>query len=234
MVIRCSRARTTQRAITISVSTIAKPEKMAPATKYGGKIVVCQPGSDRGREVERHDGVHREHQRRREAGQDQVGLLVVAPVAGRAAPAEASSAVDVLARTSLVARSRSVARSGTRPTYQNSSRDRGVGADREHVPEQRAAEVRPHAHLVRDREQPVRRATDGRCGTAGRCRAQARRRSSSLRRTRLMRRAPLLPEQEQDGGDQRAGVADTDPEDEVGDVPGPADRLVVAPDADAV
>ena len=28
----------------ISVITIAKPEKMAPATKYGGKIVVCQPG----------------------------------------------------------------------------------------------------------------------------------------------------------------------------------------------
>jgi hypothetical protein len=27
-----------------SVSTIAKPEKIAPATKYGGKIVVCQPG----------------------------------------------------------------------------------------------------------------------------------------------------------------------------------------------
>ena len=32
------------RAGTASVSTIAKPEKMAPATKYGGKIVVCQPG----------------------------------------------------------------------------------------------------------------------------------------------------------------------------------------------
>ena len=27
------------------VSTIAKPPKMAPATKYGGKIVVCQPGT---------------------------------------------------------------------------------------------------------------------------------------------------------------------------------------------
>src|ERR1700761_2819998 len=27
-----------------SVFTIAKPEKMAPATKYGGKMVVCQPG----------------------------------------------------------------------------------------------------------------------------------------------------------------------------------------------
>ena len=33
------------RAGIISVSTIAKPEKIAPATKYGGKIVVCQPGS---------------------------------------------------------------------------------------------------------------------------------------------------------------------------------------------
>src|SRR4029078_11704497 len=28
-----------------SVNTIANPEKIAPATKYGGKIVVCQPGS---------------------------------------------------------------------------------------------------------------------------------------------------------------------------------------------
>src|ERR1700722_8396204 len=27
-----------------SVCTMAKPEKMAPATKYGGKMVVCQPG----------------------------------------------------------------------------------------------------------------------------------------------------------------------------------------------
>ncbi len=24
---------------------MAKPEKTAPATKYGGKMVVCQPGS---------------------------------------------------------------------------------------------------------------------------------------------------------------------------------------------
>src|SRR5437667_5637322 len=29
----------------ISVSTMPKPEKMAPATKYGGKMVVCQPGN---------------------------------------------------------------------------------------------------------------------------------------------------------------------------------------------
>ena len=33
------------RAGTASVTTMAKPLKMAPATKYGGKMVVCQPGS---------------------------------------------------------------------------------------------------------------------------------------------------------------------------------------------
>ena len=78
--------------MTISVTTIAKPEKMAPATKYGGKIVVCQPGMTEVAKSKRHDGVHGEHQRRREAGQDQVGRFVVAPVPGRAAPAEATEA----------------------------------------------------------------------------------------------------------------------------------------------
>jgi hypothetical protein len=36
----------------------------------------------------------------------------------------------------------------------------------------------------------------------------------------------VLPEQEQNGGDERTGVADADPEDEIGDVEGPADRAI--------
>ena len=48
------------------------------------------------------------------------------------------------------------------------------------------------------------------------------------------RRPPRLLEQQQDRGDQRAGVADADPPDEVDDVEAPADRDVVAPDADAL
>jgi hypothetical protein len=68
------------RAGTASSSTIAKPPNMAPATKYGGKIVVCQPGSCRDGEVERHDRVHGEHERRREGGEQEVGLLEVHPV----------------------------------------------------------------------------------------------------------------------------------------------------------
>ena len=37
----------------------------------------------------------------------------------------------------------------------------------------------------------------------------------------------------QNRGDQRAGVADADPENEIGDIEGPEDRGVDAPDADA-
>ena len=48
------------------------------------------------------------------------------------------------------------------------------------------------------------------------------------------RGAPLLVEQQQDGRDQRAGVADADPPDEVDDREAPADRDVDAPDADAL
>jgi hypothetical protein len=43
MVTRCSSPKN-HRAMTIKDTTMAKPEKMAPATKYGGKMVVCQPG----------------------------------------------------------------------------------------------------------------------------------------------------------------------------------------------
>jgi hypothetical protein len=49
---------------------------------------------------------------------------------------------------------------------------------------------------------------------------------------RLIARPPLLPEQEQDRRDQRSGVADTDPEDEVDDRPAPEDRVVAVRAAD--
>ena len=42
--------------------------------------------------------------------------------------------------------------------------------------------------------------------------------------------APLLPEQEQNRRDQRAGVSDANPEDKVDDGPSPANRIVVTPD----
>ena len=44
---------------------------------------------------------------------------------------------------------------------------------------------------------------------------------------------PALAREIKNGGDHRSGVADADPEDEVGDVPRPVGRVVFAPDADA-
>ncbi len=67
---------------------MANPPKIAPATKYGGKMVVCQPGTTLRGEVERHDGVHREHQRRRKRGEEQVRHLIMTPLAVAVAPAQ--------------------------------------------------------------------------------------------------------------------------------------------------
>ena len=65
-------------------------EKIAPATKYGGKIVECQPGSDaRSRSRDDTIAVHRDHERRREPGEQAVGDAVVAPV--RAEPRQPSA-----------------------------------------------------------------------------------------------------------------------------------------------
>ena len=47
------------------------------------------------------------------------------------------------------------------------------------------------------------------------------------------RRAPVLPRQKEQRGNQRAGVRDADPPDEIHDVPAPHHRMIVAPDADA-
>ena len=46
-------------------------------------------------------------------------------------------------------------------------------------------------------------------------------------------RSPFLPQQKQNCGDERTGVSDTDPPDEIGNVPGPAGGTIVAPDANA-
>ena len=111
-------------------------------------------GHDRDREVEADDRVHRDDQRRREAGEQQVRRLVAVPVLRRAAPAHREHAVDDAADARLrsIAQRRQV---GNQPDEPEQQRHRRVGRHREHVPDQRAAELRPDAHRVRVREQPV-------------------------------------------------------------------------------
>ena len=174
----------------------------------------------RHREVEADDGVHREHQRRREAGENQRGHFVAMPVARRAAPAERQRAEDDLLhlRHRAIPHRRQVGDEADVPEH---DRDGGVGRDREHVPDERAAELRPQAHGVGIGEQPV----GGDPGAAGVEDREDRRAQDREDRHRFGeaadRHAPLLLEEQQNRRDERAGVADADPPDEVDDVERP-------------
>ena len=115
---------------------------------------------DADREVEADDGVDREHQRRRKTREQQVDVLVALPVPRRSAPAEREHAVGSLhpEMTSLVAKRRHVGNHADIPEQQ---RYREVRRDSEHVPDERASELRPDRHAVRIGEQPVGRCSSG-------------------------------------------------------------------------
>ena len=137
-----------------SVITIANPEKIAPATKNGGKIVECQPGRMAIVKSKRHDRVHRDDQRCRQPRQQQIGRPVAMPVPGRASPAHRQEPVDILRPAVLgpVPERRQV---GDQPDIPEQERHRGVRGNGKHVPHQRAAPLRPEPHRVRIRHQPV-------------------------------------------------------------------------------
>ena len=127
-------------------------------------------GHHRDREVEGDHGVNRQHQRCRKTSEDQVGALIVAPRTVRSGPAQGEEAQDprTNVRPALTARSRSVAKVRNETDVPEEQRDRPVDRHREHVPEQRALEVRPHGHLVRDRQACSRSPTRVRRGTSER------------------------------------------------------------------
>ena len=125
------------------------------------------PGrNDRRGEVEGHDAVHRKHQRRGKTGQKQIRHFVMAPVAVRAAPAEGENAVEEFLdlRRRAIAQGRQI---GNQARVPKQHRDREIGRDREHVPEQRAAEVRPDAVVVRHRREDTTPSRRGRRGCPG-------------------------------------------------------------------
>src|ERR1041385_7611732 len=116
-VMLCSSLNALRSGMTI-VNTIPMPEKMAPATKYGGKIVACQPGvsaiaksNDTTECTESTSGVAKAARNR------------YARVKWRHSLSEfrqpRASIAKIDFRTGFFSRSRSTARSGIRPTYRN-------------------------------------------------------------------------------------------------------------------
>ena len=189
------------------------------------------PGQLGDREVEADDGVDGHDERRREAGEEQVGHLVPLPVPRGASPAEREHAVGDAPDTAL----RAVAERGEvgdEPDVPEQQRDGEVGGHREHVPHERAPELRPERHRVGVRDEPVeelRAAQVEEREEPGAHDGEDRHRLGEA----VDGLPPLLAEEEQDRRDQRAGVTDADPPDEVRDREAPGDRDVDAPDADA-
>ena len=206
---------------------------MAPATKYGGNTVACHPGSS-------------------DTAKSKLTTVCTESTSGVERPASSSEAisyrcqcladprqperedpVDALHPDVLrpIAHRRQV---GNQADVPEQHRDGRVGRHREHVPDERALEVGPQVHRVRVREQPVRRQPRP-AGVEDREDRRAHHREDRHRLGEAAdRHAPLLPEQQQDRRDQRPGMADADPPDEVDDVKAPADGDVDAPQPDAL
>ena len=184
-------------------------------------------------EIEAHDAMHRKHQRR---GQTRPAAGTSSCSAANGSPTRASPARRCRrgpASSVGRERSRNVARSGIRPDVPEEQRNGEVRRNREHIPHERAAQLRPQAHRVRVRHDPV---EDPRAAQVQQRKHP--RAGDGEKRHRLREAvdgvAPLLEDQQQDGRDERARVADADPPDEVDDGEPPRHRDVDAPDADAL
>ena len=185
---------------------------------------------DRHREVPGHHAVDRHDERGRQGGKESVQRHVVPPLPVGPEPAQRQHAVDLPAPVRDPVPRRGDVRH--QPEIQEHHAHGQIRGDGEDIPDQRRAEVHPELTRVRVGNQPVeeprapevddRKQRGGHDGEHGHRLGRA-----------GYRRPPFGPEQKQDRRDQRTGVRDADPEDEVGDVDGPEDRVLVAGDTHA-
>src|ERR1019366_8489801 len=153
------------------------------------------------------------------------------PMAGRAAPAPTQNSVNLPGQgmAGLFAHGRKVRH---QPDVPENPGDGGVGRNREDVPDQRAAELGPHAHAAGVGEHPISQPGAAHVQQREHAGAGYGKQRHGFGET-VDGIAPGLLQQQQNGRDQRAGVTDTDPPDEVDDGEAPAYGDVDTPDADA-
>ena len=186
----------------------------------------------RHREVEADDRVYREHQRCRKAPP---AGATPSHTGSSGASNRASPATAFRTCTSQRAwsRGRAACRVGNHADVPEHHRDGRVGGHREHVPRQRGAELRPHIHGAGIGEQPVPQPRPPQVQDREHARAHHREDGHRLGEA-VDGVAPGLLEQQQNRGDQRARVADTNPPHEVDDGEAPGIGNGDAPDADAL
>ena len=159
-----------------------EPGEDRPGDEVGREDRRVPAGHDADGEVEGHDRVHRDDQRRRQPGEQQVGRSIPVPVPGRAPPAHRQHAVDDPGRAVL----RPVAqaspgrgsgrrtRTAARPCRRSRPRRR---------PRPAGCATAARGPSCWDRAAASRRPRDGPGGAAGTARRRPRRTGSSPRRT---------------------------------------------------
>ncbi len=110
---------------------------------------------------------------------------------------------------------------------------RQIGEDGDKIPQQRRAKIWPDVALARIRHQPEEKPRPSQVADRYDRANGERENRDCLGATRDWS-APSRIRQAQNRGDQRAGVADADPENEIGNVESPEHRPVQAPHAKAV
>ena len=153
----------------------------------------------------------------------------MAPLPVRALPAEGQDGVQLSPPVPYaVACDRDV---GNEAEVKEEHADGQIRRDGEYVPHQRRLKIDPQVTLVGVGKQPVEipgsPKVNDRKQTGGHHREDGHRLGGPRDR-----RAPAGAKQEQDGGDQRAGMGDPDPKHEVGDVNRPHHGRVIAGDTE--
>ena len=180
---------------------------------------------ERHREVERHDAVHGQDERRRDRGEDAVGAAVVAPLRVRPLPAQRHDGVDLLLDPRrLIPQRRDVRHEADEEEHHADGEVRGDG---EHVPHQRRLEVRPEIALVRVRHEPVGEPHPPRVDEGEQPGGHDREHRHGLGPP-VDRGPPFRPEEVEHRRDERARVSDADPEHEGRDVHRPHLRRALA------
>ena len=185
----------------------------------------------RHREVERDDRVDRDRDRDDRDRHDLHCRFESVPLARRAAPAECECAVDPSAQAGgAIAHEREV-----RNHRQHEKEDAAgqIRVDGEEIPHERRPEIRPDLPVARIRYQPEEQPRPAEMND-GKQRANHQREHGDHFRAARHRPPPAGVHEPEDRGDQRARMADADPEDEIGDVERPEDRVVDPGDPEAV